>query len=140
MWIALIIIVAMVGLFLFIKKTGEQAIQVDKEGGMRNKYRELIHILLSEDTRSVIFKETSISVTLGLANSGGTSLFILTQCYGELHVEWQVKSPVFGNHDLEWKFDQYANQEEMAGKILHDATKYQQNVMESMGLPGPLDY
>ena len=139
MWIVITIALLLIILFLFIKDTGGQAIQVNKEGGMRNKYSELINILLSEDPRSQIFKETSISITLGLSNSGGTSLYILTQTYGELNVQWKVESPVFGKHELEWEFPEYSNQSKMAQRIANDTAKYQQNVMNARGLSGPLD-
>lgn len=65
---------------------------------MKNKYRELIEYILSGVERSRILNETSDSIVLGILNMGGTTLFIITQTFGKVTVQWKVDSPVFGKH------------------------------------------
>lgn len=128
MWgIIIVIVVIIIGKFLY--DTNQQSSKIKKEGGMRNKYRELIEYLLSGDSRSKIFHETTDSITLGLSNMGGSTLYVLTQAYGRLKVQWKVDSPLFGKHKLDWDFPEYGDQEKMVERILNDVEKYLQNVM-----------
>lgn len=62
MWIAiiLVIVVFIIGKFLFDKN--KQASKITMEGGMRNKYHELIEFLKAGDSRSKIFQKTSDSI------------------------------------------------------------------------------
>lgn len=133
MWIALIIIalVFIIGKFLIDKNN--QASKVTMEGGMRNKYRVLIEYLMSGDSRTRILNERYDSITVGLANMGGTTLFILTQTFGNVTVQWKIDSPVFGKHKMEWDFPEYGDQEKMMEIIANDLEKFQQNLMSSHG-------
>jgi len=138
MWTVIILIaVFIIGKFLYDRN--KQASKITMEGGMRNKYRDLIKFLMSGDPRSKIFQETSDSITLGISNAGGTTLFVLTQTFGKVTVQWKVDGPVFGKHKMEWDFQEYGDQEKMAERIVNDTGKYQQNMMNTMGLPGPND-
>jgi len=129
--ILLAIVIFIVAKFAVAKN--KQASKVTMEGGMRNKYRELIGILMSGDPRTRIFKETSDSISLGLSNSGGTTLFILTQTFGNVTVQWKVDNPVFGKHKMEWDFPEYGDQEMMAERIMNDLGKFQSNMMSAHG-------
>ena len=133
MWVAIIlaIVIFVIGKFLIAKN--KQSSKVTMEGGMRNKYRELIEIIKSGDHRTQIFQETSDSITLGLSNSGGTTLFILTQTFGNLTVQWKVDSPVFGKHNMEWDFPEYGDQNQIADRIMNDLGKFQGNMMSAHG-------
>lgn len=132
MWTVIIIVVVfIIGKFLYDRN--KQASKITMEGGMRNKYRDLIEFLMSGDSRSKIFQETSDSITLGISNAGGTTLFILTQTFGKVTVQWKVDSPVFGKHKMEWDFQEYGDQEQMAERIANDTGKYQQNMMSTHG-------
>jgi len=130
MWWIIIIAIMVFILIMFINDTSQQSSKIKKEGGMRNKYRELISYIMSQDSRSRIFQETSNSITLGLSNIGGTTLYILTQTFGKLTVQWKVDSPVFGKHSLEWDFPEYGDQEKMMYKIMDDLGKYQGNIIK----------
>ena len=133
MWtIIIVIVIFIIGLFLY--DTSKQSTQIKREGGMSIKYRELIKYIMSGDSRSRIMQETSNSLTLGVSNAGGTTLYILTQTYGKLTVQWKVDSPAFGRHYKEWDFQEYEDQERMMARIMNDLEKYQRNVMVSKGL------
>ena len=133
MWTIIItIVIFIIGLFLY--DTSKQSTQIKKEGGMRIKYRDLITYIISQDSKTRIFQETSNSITVGVSNIGGTTLFILTQTYGKLTVQWKVDNPIFGKHSMEWDFPEYGDQETMMARIMNDLEKYQRNVMVSKGL------
>jgi hypothetical protein len=133
MWTIIILIGAfIIGKFLY--DTSQQSSKIKKEGGMRIKYRELIADIMNQDSKIRIFQETSNSITIGVSNIGGTTLFILIQTYGKLTVQWKVDSPIFGKHSMEWDFQEYGDQELMMARIMNDLDKYQRNVMVSKGL------
>ena len=132
MWTIIItIVIFIIGLFLY--DTSKQSTQIKKEGGMRIKYRDLITYIISQDSKTRIFQETSNSITVGVSNIGGTTLFILTQTYGKLTVQWKVDNPIFGKHSMAWDFPEYGDQETMMARIMNDLDKYQRNIMVSKG-------
>lgn len=134
MWIVItIIVVGIIGKFLYDRN--QQSSKIQKEGGMAHKYRTIIDILMSGDPNSKIYKILSDTVTLGVSSSGGTTLFILTQTFGKLTVQWKMDSPFFGKHNLEWDFNEYLDQDKMAERIMNDLSKYQNNVITSLGYP-----
>ena len=133
MWIAIILVIVFsVGKFLFDKN--KQASKITMEGGMRNKYRDLIEFLKAGDSRTKIFQETSDSITLGLSNTGGTTLFILTQTFGYVTVQWEINNPIVGKHKMEWDFPEYGDQKKMTERIANDLGKYQKNLMNANSL------
>lgn len=44
--------------------------------------------------------------------------------------EWRVESPIFGKHKLNWKFDEFMDQQKMIEKIENDLEIYQSNIMQ----------
>lgn len=133
MWITItLVIVFIIGKFLFDKN--KQASKITMEGGMRNKYHDLIGFLKAGDSRTKIFQETSDSITLGLSNTGGTTLFILTQTFGYVTVQWKIDNPIVGKHKMEWDFPEYSDQKKMTERIANDLEKYQKNLMDANGL------
>jgi hypothetical protein len=136
MWVFIILIVVIIiGKFIYDKN--QQSAKVTMEGGMRKKYHELIEYLMSGDSKTQIYQETSDSITLGVSSISGTTLFILTQTFGRVTVQWKINSSVFGKHKMEWEFDEYLDQEKMAEKIINDCSKYQNNIMSTLGFPTP---
>lgn len=132
MWIGIVlfIIVFIIGKFFYERH--KQAAKIALEGGMRSKYRHLIELLLSGDSMSKIYQETSDSITLGVSKIGGTTLFVLTQTFGNVTVQWKVDSPIFGKHKMEWNFPEYADQEKMVERIINDSGKFQENLLNAI--------
>ncbi|MCC5921555.1 MAG: hypothetical protein LAT68_14120 [Cyclobacteriaceae bacterium] len=131
MW-TFIAIVILILVIKFVYDKNKQADKIRLEGGMRKKYRDLVDYFMSQDPRTKILEESSDSITMGIANIGGKTLFILTQTFGEVSIQWKLESPVFGRHKLEWDFPEYADHFKIIQKIESDIGKYQQNVMNSM--------
>lgn len=129
MWIV-IGIVAAIFILRFIGKNLEQQKNVEKQGGMLNKYAHLANYILAGDPRTEISKITSDSLHIVLSSvGGGSTAFHLYQTFGKLTVQWKVASPVLGTHSLEWNFPEFLEQEKMVARINNDLMKYQQNVL-----------
>lgn len=133
MWIVIILVVLGIIAVKFFYDIDKQKQHVAKQGGMQHKYRELIEYIKDADSRTKIYNDTGDRVTLGISNLGGTTLFTITQTFGRVTVQWKVDSPSFGKHSLEWEFDEFLDQKKMILKINNDLTKYQSNVMTSLG-------
>ncbi|HNW96808.1 MAG TPA: hypothetical protein PKK00_00190 [Bacteroidales bacterium] len=136
MWILIIILIVVFIIGKFFYDKNKQASKITMEGGMRHKYRELIELLMSGDSRTKIYQETSDSITLGISNIGGKTFFTLTQTFGNITIQWKVDSPVFGKHKMEWTFHEYENPIKIAEIISNDSGKYQNNIMTANGFTG----
>lgn len=131
MWIIIVILVIIIFIIIrFMLVREDQSSQIIKQGGMKNKYREIINALMA-DPRTKIFNESSDSITLGLSNMGGTTIFTLIQTFGSLTVQWKVDSPVFGKHKMDWSFPENQDQRTMVEKIESDLLNYQNRVFRS---------
>ncbi|GFD93132.1 hypothetical protein KUL156_43000 [Alteromonas sp. KUL156] len=119
MWYIIIFIIGLV-IIKFIRDTSIEKNKVSASGGIRKKYSRVIDLLLQGDSRTKIFHQDSLSIKLGLVVTGASSVFVLTQNYGELLVECSFKSNVYGDYKLEWHFKENANQEKMYEKICLD--------------------
>lgn len=128
MWIIIVIVViVIVVLFNFNSDRNAQTNKIDREGGMRKKYSELIEHLCG--SKGEVLRQSGSSITIGASSIGGSTLFILTQTFGNLTVQWKVDSPVFGKHNLEWEFPEYENQVKMIQKIESDLMQYNKKMM-----------
>ena len=132
MWIFVLVIVVGIIIKFFYEMNGQKR-HVARQGGMQHKYRKLIKHIKSGDPRIRVYEETGNSVTVGLMNAGGSTLFTIMQTFGRATVQWKVNSPVFGKHSLEWDFDEYLDQDKMMEKITNDLKHYQSNTMTSQG-------
>ncbi len=130
MWWVIIIGIVVAVIIKFAYDSNKQAESVSKQGGMRIKYRTLINYVLESDSKAKIFKETSTFISVGVSSLGGTTVFLIQQTFGKVNIQWKFDSPVFGNHKLEWDFDEFLDQNKMIQKIENDLSIYQSNVMQ----------
>lgn len=129
-WIWIIVGLIAFSIIKFLISANKQAEEVTKQGGMRVKYRTLVNHVLNSDPKAKIFQETSTLISVGVSSIGGSTVFYIQQAFGDVAIKWQVDSPVFGKHKLEWTFDQFDNQNQMIKKIENDIEIYQKNVMQ----------
>lgn len=94
--------------------------RVRMQGGMLNKYADLVSLIKSNDSKTQIFKISSNSIVLGISNIDGTTKFTIIQDVDTITVEWQLKSQTFGDHRLAWEFPENLDQNKMMIKILND--------------------
>ncbi len=128
-------IVVMVVIGFFVSKS-KQASKITMEGGMKNKYSELIKNLLDLDPQSKITGETSdsISVIIVSQQGGGVTRFNIIQTFNKVTVQWKIDNPLFGKHNMEWDFQEYGDQTKMTDRIFNDMSKYQENISKSHNL------
>ena len=132
MWlIILIIAILIVGNAIYAKQ--EQKVKIEKEGGMYQKYSELINTLLSGHSNTKIERITGDSVTLEATSIGGSTTYILQQVGNRLAIKWIVNSPVFGKHHLDFMFHEYEDQSSILEKMANDIGKYHENVAKAQG-------
>ena len=127
MWI-LIARVAFIA-FKFFADRNKLPGKVAMEGGMRRKYNVLISGLMIGHKESTVFRESADSITVGVSNIGGSTLFTVTQTFKGVAVQLNFKSPLYGEHNMEWSFDEYGNQDEMVDRIANDFGQFQRNIM-----------
>lgn len=131
MWLVIIAVIVTIIVFKFVNDSNKQANAVAKQGGMRIKYRTLINYILSSDPKCRIIQETSTFISVGVSGISGSTVFLIQQTYGTVTIQYKVKSHVFGNHQLEWRFDEFEDQEKMIDKITHDINIYNSNIMQN---------
>lgn len=123
MWIIIILVViVLIVFFLFDSDRKKQIQRIDSEGGMRKKYAFLIDYLCG--SQGSILRQSGSSIVLGATSIGGSTLFTLIQTFGSLTIKWEVNSPVFGKHSLEWEFPENEDQETIFTKIGIDIERY----------------
>ena len=130
MWTLIIAIVIFI-VIKFAYDSSKQSIKVAKEGGIKHKYRELIHEMMGDDPSIRIFHQSNTSITLGKSSPGGKTVFHLAQTFGKVTIQWKTESPFYGNHQLEWDFPEYGDQQSMARVMENDLLAYQTNVLSA---------
>jgi hypothetical protein len=98
-----------------------------KEGGMRNKYSELIRYLYS-DSNPKVFQSDLDTYSFGWITPNADQRFFIMQTFDFVTIKWVFKGRIlFLNKTItlsnEWKFPQNENQKAMAEKILTEMTK-----------------
>lgn len=126
MWIFILIVAFFVAQFFISKQI--QSSKIAKQGGMLNKYRKLIDIILSWHPKTCIYENGSDHITIRTSSESGIIDIILVQNKYNLSVQWIVESSVFGKHKLKWEFYEFDDQKKMAQKINHDVAQYSKNI------------
>jgi hypothetical protein len=106
-----------------------QNIKIGKEGGMLNKYRQLVNLILDGHENSKVVRVSKDAIVVECRSISGIIYFRIVQAFGKVAIQWNVENIVNGKHRLEWSFPEYLNQEKMMLQILIDVDKYQQNTL-----------
>jgi len=96
---------------------------IKSAGGMRRKYAVLSKLLLDGDARAKIYDETNTALTLGVQGLGAYTKFELIQGFDVIMINMTIGSNVFGEHKLNWKFNDNMNQEKIYELICLDIAK-----------------
>ena len=129
MWWIILVIIAIV-LIKFAHDYSKQAQTVSKQGGMRVKYKTLVNYFLAGDPDSKIIQETPTFISVGVSSISGSTTFFITHSFGWVNIQYRLNSRVFGNHKLEWEFDEFGDQNKMIEKIEHDISIYNKNMLQ----------
>jgi len=130
MWL-LIILIAFALVVPFFFDLRKQKKQIKREGGMTNKYRVLVHGLLNGDPDTKIHEVKDDHITLGLITQSGSTTFFILQSFGKVTIQWRLKNLIYGNHELQWIFHEFDDQNRMLARIENDLVIYQDNVLSS---------
>lgn len=128
----IVIIILTVAIYLIIKFFSDVNKQKDtlrKDGGLQKKYQTLLKYILASDLQAKVLRSTGDSIVAGVQNTGGSTLFILTQTFGSVTIQWKVDSPVFGKHTKEWEFTEDMDQDRIFDKIHKDLSEYHSNLI-----------
>jgi hypothetical protein len=130
LWIIVIGILAFIigKFFIDWNKQNEKLLS---EGGLRNKYSELIKLLQS-DSNPKIFQSDLDTYSFGWITPNADQRFYIMQTFEFVTIKWVFKGRIlFLNKTItlsnEWKFSQNGNQEKMAEKILTDISEIYNN-------------
>ena len=130
--ILIVIVVFIIGKFLYDKYQIDQ--KVGKEGGMLNKYRDIIGLILKLDDKSKIERTLKDSVDISIVSIGGITFFNILQTFKNVEITWKFENEIFGKHKLKWEFPEYMDQHKMFEVMGNELGKYQNNVFESSPL------
>jgi hypothetical protein len=123
------IIVIIIAKFLYDKAQLNE--KLGKEGGMRQKYKELISFLLSIDENFKLAQASKDSIQITNISLGGVTTFELLQTFSKVSITWRFENEIFGKHKLHWEFPEYMDQTKMFENISSTLEKYQKNIVES---------
>ncbi len=130
MWWIILIVAAVIIIVKVTSEVKENADKVTAQGGMRVKYRTLVNYALNSDYKARIIRESVNCIDIGATSGGGQVLICITHASNVVIIEWRVENPIFGKHKLNWKFDEFMDQQKMIEKIENDLGIYQSNIMQ----------
>lgn len=129
--VTFIIIVAILIIGKFLYDSHKQSSKIKSEGGVRKKYNVLIEYILSLDSRNKIFQETNTFVSVGISGAAGSQIFYIQETFSVVNIQMKVRNnPLFGNLNMEWKFPESMNQEQMLIKMNNDINKKMQSLID----------
>lgn len=91
--------------------------QVQREGGMRVKYAKLVVWIMKEYPNARIIQERSTFLNIGAFGMAGTTVFLLTQTWGNITIQYNSTNTLMGKTKLEWEFPEDMPQEQMITKM-----------------------
>lgn len=125
MWILIIIALVVIFIIIGARNSMKSFInnKVTTRGGMLIIFKTLIDGLLQDDNAR-IFKVTDNSISLGVTNIDGTTMFRINQLYDKVSVDWKLSSITYGNHILRWEFPDQLDQNKMLETITSHVIKH----------------
>lgn len=127
MWFVIIAIITLVLSKFFWDKHRLEA-SIRKRGGMRVVYSKIITLLMEQHPKSKIFNERSSYICLGVADKFATTIFELVATFGSVTIVYKAKSMLFGDHRLEWTFNDADDPEYIFYKMNTDIKSYMENI------------
>ena len=119
MWVVLIVLLVVILVYKFGKRSGETIGRVQTDGGMRLKYSVLINHILKGHKDCKIMAETRTYIRVGVSNYGGSTIFNIQQCPNNIvMIDYDVaNNPVIPNFSLRFTFPDDMDQDKMMEEI-----------------------
>lgn len=116
-------------LFFFLRDRDKMLDQqVDRAGGMRNKYSELIGVLTA-DARAKITHETRDHVQISLVQPGSATHILITESFSCVLIEWICEAGYLGTHRLKWEFAKNLGQLSMFQEMQADLEEHNRKML-----------
>lgn len=124
----IILIIAGISIFSFIKSSVADTDRIVKEGGIYNKYKTLIDNFIDDESGMKVIEQTNKYMCVGMKNSSGSIAFHFQHTFDTLNVTFKMKNIFIGDHKLEWEFPETMPQSEMIKHIETRMSQYMDNV------------
>lgn len=127
-WIIILLIVGVI-IFFFLRDRDKMLDQqVDGQGGMKQKYGELIEWLTSEPNARIV-KTTRDHIQISMVMQTTATHFFITETFNGVEVEWNARLGMMGDHKKKWKFPSTTSNEQMIERIGTDIDEYSRKIM-----------
>lgn len=126
-WVLIVGIIGVV-IYFFLKDRDKMLeTSVDNEGGMRQKYSDLIG-WLTDDPNVKITNVTRDHVTIVNRMPTTKTTFSITENFDGLDIEWNAELGNMGSHNKKWKFPKGTSEEDMVIKIGTDLQNHEKKM------------
>lgn len=124
----LIIFIISVLIYLFISTKKEEVTKIKNQGGLYLKYKELIDFLLTFPNAE-IEKKSSSSIALVAKGNISINRFTVAHGFEDVSILWSYYNPIYGEHHLNWGFNEYFPQSQMIDIIDRELGVYMTNLV-----------
>jgi hypothetical protein len=104
--------------------------QVDNQGGMKQKYSEIIN-WLSTHQNAKISKIKRDYIEISCIMQTTATYFNILETFDGVEIEWIARLGMMGNHNLKWKFPSTTSEEEIIKKISFDLQEYENKMFDN---------
>ena len=123
MWFIIILMIVVV-IILFSRSMKKMEQQIEKDGGMKNRFAILIDLIMSGDPRTKILKEGRHNLVIGLSVMGSFTTFELINTFSSITIIYRTNNVLFGKQKLDWEFPVNMDQEQMYFLINKDIASF----------------
>ena len=130
-WIVIILAILAWIAFRFFSDLNAEGKKVKEAGGMRKKYAILVDYVLSGHSDCRIISESSTDIIVGATGMSGSTTFQIIQSFNEtVIIKYEVKSIVWGNHSLDWTFNESIGQQAMIETMKRDIETQMKEIIQ----------
>lgn len=126
----LIISILIVLLIKFIIDKNKEVAKIKSEGGMMIKHSKLIRSL-STHPQSIVKQISPYSVKIIVKDKFVITTFTINHGFSDYTVFWDHQSVTFGEHNLNWKFPEYMDQNSALNLISNELVLYEENMIKN---------
>ena len=118
------IILIVIILLFFAKDYYKDYKKMERNGGIRKKYKVLIDYFIEFDPEMIVLKETNMYCFLGAQHYKGSLTFRFQHTFDKININFTMNHNYLGVHKLEWVFHENMPQEDMIYHIEREIKQY----------------
>ncbi len=123
-----LIIILAITILRFAKDSYKDYKKVAKEGGIRNKYKDLINYFIDSDPEMKIIKETNMYCNLAAQHYYAYLSFRFQHTFDKINISAYINHRYLGDHKLDWVFHENMPQDDMIYHIEKKINEYMNNL------------